>query len=81
MRYRKFAAGSSWAALNCLRELMDRGKALAKLDSRVLVHSDLLRIYSDRVEVSLFKGKTDQHCKGAFVTIGRIGGSSCAVHL
>ncbi|GLC68087.1 hypothetical protein PLESTF_000644600 [Pleodorina starrii] len=47
----------------------------------VLVHTDLLRIYCDRVEIFLFKSKTDQHCKGAFVTIGRIGGPCCPVHL
>ncbi|GIM05331.1 hypothetical protein Vretimale_9800 [Volvox reticuliferus] len=47
----------------------------------ILVHTDLLRIYADRVEIFLFKSKTDQHCKGAFVTIGRIGGPCCPVHL
>ncbi|EFJ40000.1 hypothetical protein VOLCADRAFT_100252 [Volvox carteri f. nagariensis] len=47
--------------------------------SHVLVHTDLLHIYGDRVEIFLFKSKTDQHCKGAFVTISRIGGPCCPV--
>ncbi|EFJ51476.1 hypothetical protein VOLCADRAFT_87823 [Volvox carteri f. nagariensis] len=49
--------------------------------SHVLVHTDLLHVYRDRVEIFLFKSKTDQHCKGAFVTIGRIGGPCCPVLL
>ncbi|GIL90842.1 hypothetical protein Vretimale_16774 [Volvox reticuliferus] len=47
----------------------------------ILVHTDVLRIYADQVAIFLFKSKTDQHCKGAFITIGRISGPCCPVHL
>lgn len=40
-----------------------------------------MRIYSDRAEIFMFKSKTDQHCKGVFVTIGRISGPCCPVYL
>ncbi|GFR42351.1 hypothetical protein Agub_g3044, partial [Astrephomene gubernaculifera] len=49
--------------------------------SHILVHTDLLRIYADRAEVFLFKSKTDQHCRGTFVTIGRIDSPFCPVRL
>jgi hypothetical protein len=49
--------------------------------SHVLVHEDLLRIRSDRAEIYLYRSKTDQYCEGAVVTIGRIGGRACPVHL
>ncbi|EFJ48832.1 hypothetical protein VOLCADRAFT_90495 [Volvox carteri f. nagariensis] len=49
--------------------------------SHMLVYTDLLHIYRDHMEIFLFKSKTDQHCKGAFVTIGRIGGPCCPVLL
>lgn len=50
--------------------------------SRVMVHHDLLRFYlDDRVELFLFTSKTDQHCEGALVPIGRISGPCCPVRL
>jgi hypothetical protein len=49
--------------------------------THILVHPDLLRIYSDRAELYLFKSKTDQHCTGVFVTIGRVNGPFCPVQL
>ncbi|GIM15191.1 hypothetical protein Vretimale_17997, partial [Volvox reticuliferus] len=49
--------------------------------SHILVHRELLHIYSDRAEIYLFRSKTDQYCKGEIVTIGRIGGPHCPVSL
>ena len=49
--------------------------------ARVMVHYDLMRFYGDRVELYLFASKTDQHWRGAFVPIGRVGGKYCPVHL
>lgn len=49
--------------------------------TRVMVHHDLMRFYPDRVELFLFTSKTDQHCEGALVPIGRIGGPCCPVQL
>ncbi len=49
--------------------------------SRVMVHHDLMHFYPDRVELFLFTSKTDQHCEGALVPIGRISGPCCPVRL
>jgi integrase len=49
--------------------------------ARVLVHHDLMRFYPDRVELFLYTSKTDQHCEGALVPIGRVPGRYCAVGL
>jgi hypothetical protein len=48
---------------------------------RVMVHHDLMRFYADGVELYLFTSKTDQHCEGALVPIGRVDGPHCPVRL
>jgi hypothetical protein len=43
----------------------------------VMVHHDLMRLVSDRVELYLWRSKTDQHTQGATVTIMAVGGPYC----
>ncbi len=49
--------------------------------TKVMVHRDLMRIYPDRAELFIWRSKTDQHAKGAWVTIGRVPGPHCPVTL
>ena len=49
--------------------------------ANVMVHADLMRFAPGRVELYLWRSKTDQHAVGATVTIMALGGAHCPVHL